>query len=274
MSDPLAARTGATARRAASAILPDGTKRAIDRVRERRYLRRMRPLNEEFVARYGLEVRHGPFTGMQYLPGQEPISGQLIAKLVGSYEAQLYPWIANEWIGGEFDLMIDVGCAEGYYAVGLAYAMPAATVRAYDTYAPARARCEQLAAINGVAERVLVGGECTPRTLQGHPAERVALLCDCEGYESTLLDPRIAPVLRGWSIIVEQHDNIDPSISATIRERFADSHEISILSPDEGEQDDGADIPELAWMSPDQREFVLAERPHGISWALLSPRHP
>lgn len=276
MSDTLAARTGSTARRAASAILPDSSKRAIDRVRESRYRRRMRPLNEEFVARYGLEVRHGPFTGMQYLPGQERISGQLIAKLVGSYESQLYPWIASEWIDGDFDLVIDVGCAEGYYAVGLAYTMPAVTVRAYDTYAPARAQCEQLASINGVAERVLIGGECTPQTLAGLPSERVALLCDCEGYELTLLDPDLAPVLRGWSIIVEQHDNIDPSVSATIRERFEDSHEISIVSPDEDDErtqeQGGPTIPELAWMSPSQREFVLAERPHGITWALLRPR--
>ena len=268
MSNPLAARTSATARRAASAILPDSSKRAIDRVREGRYRRRMRPLNEEFVARYGLEVRHGPFTGMQYLPGQESISGQLISKLVGSYESQLYPWIVSEWIGGDFDVVIDVGCAEGYYAVGLAHTMARATVRAYDTYAPARAQCEQLAAINGVGERVLVGGECTPQTLAGQPPERVALLCDCEGYESTLLDPRVAPVLRGWSIIVEQHDNIDPSISTTIRERFAGSHEISIVTASAADPDG---IPELAWMTPAQRAFVLSERPPLISWALLRP---
>lgn len=269
MSDRSAVGTGGVVRRAASRILPDASKRAIDRVRERRYLRRIRPLNEEFVDRFGLEVRYGPFTGMRYLPGQERISGQLISKLVGSYESQLYPWLEGEWIAGDFDLVVDVGCAEGYYAVGLARAMPRVTVRAYDIYAPARQQCEELARINGVDGRVIVGEECTPETLAGLPPGRVALLCDCEGYERTLLDPALAPGLRGWSIIVEQHDNIDPSISATIRERFSASHEITSVGPDAPEP---ADVAELAWMTPAQRSFVLAERPPKISWALLRPR--
>ncbi len=256
-------------RRTASRIVPDAGKRAIDHVRARRYLQRMRPLNEEFVARYGLEVKHGPFTGMSYLPGQEQISGHLIAKLLGRYESQLYPWIERDWIGGQFDLFVDVGCAEGYYAVGLARAMPNVTVRAYDTYAPAREECGELARINGVADRVLIGEECTPETLAGLPAARVALLSDCEGYERTLLDPDLAPNLRGWSIIVEQHDNVDPSISATIRERFAASHEIEMVSSGVA---DGADAAELEFMTPAQRSFALDERPLPMTWALLRPR--
>jgi hypothetical protein len=263
------APAGSVLRRAASRIVPDSGKRAIDRVRERRYLQRMRPLNEEFVGRYGLEVRHGPFTGMRYLPGQEQISGHLIPKLVGSYESQLYPWLEREWIGGELDTFVDVGCAEGYYAVGLARTMPNVTVYAYDTYGPAREQCEELARINGVEQRVLVGAECSPRTLATLPTSRVALLSDCEGYERTLLDPDLAPNLRGWSIIVEQHDNVDPSISATIRERFRDSHEIETVGSSAAE---GAGIEELAWMTPGQRSFALDERPLPMTWALLRPR--
>ncbi len=257
-------------RRAASRIVPDSGKRTIDRVRARRYLQRMRPLNEQFVGRYGLEVRHGPFAGMQYLPGQERISGHLIAKLLGRYESQLYPWLEHEWIGGDFDLFVDVGCAEGYYAVGLARAMPGVTVRAYDTDRSAREQCAELAHINGLGERVLVGEECTPETLAALPAARVALLSDCEGYERTLLDPALAPNLRGWSIIVEQHDNVDPSISTTIRERFSATHEIATVGSPAA---DGTDVPELGFMAPAERSFVLEERPLPMTWALLRPRH-
>ncbi len=260
---------GSVLRRTASRIVPEAGKRAIDHVRARRYLQRMRPLNEEFVRRNGLEVGHGPFTGMRYLPGQEQISGHLIAKLVGSYESQLYPWMERDWIGGQFDLFVDVGCAEGYYAVGLARAMPDVTVRAYDTYGPAREQCAELARINGVAERVLIGAECTPETLAGLPEGRVALLSDCEGYERTLLDPRLAPNLHRWSIIVEQHDNVDPSISATIRERFAATHEIETVGSNAV---DGSRIEELRWMTPAQRSFALGERPLPMTWALLRPR--
>jgi hypothetical protein len=255
-------------RRIASAVVPDVGKRAIDRARARRFLRRIGPINDEFVRRYGLEVRRGPFAGMRYIPGQEHISGHLIAKLVGSYERQIYPWLA-EWIAGDFDLVIDVGCAEGFYAVGLARAMPGVAVHAYDTYEPARRDCAELARINGVQDRVMIADECTPSTLAAVSEARVALLSDCEGYEKILLDPDSAPNLRRWSIIVEQHDNLDPTIGATIRRRFRETHEIEVVHyvPPGG---DG--LCELGWMSEEQVRLVLHERPLPMSWAVLRPR--
>ena len=58
-------------RRIASAIVPDAGKAAIDRVRERRLMARILPLNDEYVKRYGLTVRRGPFTGMELFTGPE-----------------------------------------------------------------------------------------------------------------------------------------------------------------------------------------------------------
>jgi hypothetical protein len=255
-------------RRIASAVVPDVGKRAIDRARARRFLRRIGPVNDEFVRRCGLEVRRGPFAGMRYIAGQEHISGDLVAKLVGSYERQIYPWLA-EWIAGDFDLVIDVGCAEGFYAVGLARAMPGVAMRAYDIDEPARRDCAQLARINDVQDRVMIADECTPSTLAEVSEARVALLSDCEGYEKILLDPAVAPNLRTWSIIVEQHENLDPTIGATINRRFRETHEIEVVHyvwPAE----DG--FSELAWMTEEQVGLVLDERRPPMSWARLVPR--
>jgi hypothetical protein len=255
-------------RRVASAIVPDAGKRAIDRVNAHRFLRRIGPINDEYVRRYGLDVRRGPFAGLHYMAGQEHVSGHLIAKLVGSYERQLYPWF-EEWIAGDFELVLDVGCAEGFYAVGLARAMPSVEVRAYDIYEPARRDCAALAAANDVQDRVQIAGECTPATLAAVAQTRVALLSDCEGYERILLDPELAPSLRYWSIIVERHDLLDPSISATIERRFGATHEIEVVDyvPPSGE-----DLSELEWLDDERRRLVLDERPLPMSWALLRPR--
>ncbi|MBA3807490.1 MAG: hypothetical protein H0X28_03710 [Solirubrobacterales bacterium] len=257
-------------RKLASTVVPDVGKRAIDRARARRFLRRIGPINDEFVARYGLEVRRGPFAGLRYMSGQEHVSGHLITKLVGTYERQIYPWF-EEWIASELDLVIDVGCAEGFYAVGLARAMAGVQVRAYDTYEPARRDCAELAQTNGVQDRVTIAGTCTPQTLAAVSEKRVALLSDCEGYEKILLDPEKAPSLRHWSIIVEQHDLNDPTISATIRERFGASHEIEVVEyvPPSSEG-----VPELDWLSQEHKQLVLAERPLPMSWAMLRPREP
>jgi len=257
----------------ASAVVPDAGKQAIDRVSARRLLRRIEPLNREFIRRYGLEVRRGPFAGMQmlYLPEQEPAPGNLIAKLVGSYEHQVYRWLQQEWIDGDWDVVVDVGCAEGFYAVGLALAMPWAQVHAFDTYAPARSQCEELARLNGVKGRVLVAEHCDPSTLEQLGRARVALLSDCEGYEKTLLDPALAPSLCSCSIVVELHDNVDPTISSTIHRRFRDTHDIEMIeyAPMAREA-----LPELSWMSESEARLIVEERPQQMSWALLRPRQP
>jgi hypothetical protein len=255
-------------RRLAAAMLPPATRAAIDRARSRRLLRLITPLNDEYVRRYGLEVRHGPFAGMMYTADQQRSSGDLIAKLIGTYECQIYPWF-SDWIAGAFDLIIDVGCAEGFYAVGLARAMPGTEVRAYDIDASSRRKCEELARLNGVHDRVLVAGECTPPTLAEVSEARVALLSDCEGYEKILLDPQAAPNLRSWSIIVELHDINDPTISATIADRFHSTHHIETVHYVPPERQG---LVELSWMNERQAQLVLNERPLPMSWAYLTPR--
>lgn len=261
-------------RKLASAAVPDAGKAVIDRVFARRLIARILPLNDEFVDRYGLKVLRGPFAGMDMTYVRGPLSGHLIAKLTGSYERQIQPWLVDDWISGdsEFDLVIDVGCAEGFYAVGLARAMPGVEVRAYDTYEPARRECAQLAERNGVQDRVVIGEWCTPATLAAIKEKRVALLSDCEGYEKVLLDPQQAPNLRHWSILVEMHDNVDPTISSTIQRRFEDTHDIEIIAYTPAT--DATGLPELSWMTDRQVRLVLDERPPlgMISWALLRPR--
>lgn len=257
-------------RNLASAIVPDAGKRAIDHVRARLLVRRILPLNERYTELHGLEVRRGPFAGMRYTRIEDPAAGNLIAKLVGTYERQIYPWLLKDWIGRDFDVVIDVGCAEGFYAVGLARVMPNATVYAFDTYEPAKRECARLAVHNDVVDRVIVRDFCTPEMLTEFGAANVALLSDCEGYEKMLLDPEIAPNLRTWSLIVEQHDNVDPAISATLRERFSETHDMEVIDflPD----NDAASLPELSWMTDREIRLVLDERPPGISWALFRPR--
>jgi hypothetical protein len=251
-----------------SDVVPSFALRSIDRVRTRRFLSKTGPPTVEYVRRNGLVVARGPFAGMRYLGGLERTSGDLVAKLAGTYERELHPSI-DEWIRSELTDVIDVGCAEGYYAVGLALKMPEVMMHAFDIDADARSRCATLAQLNGVEARVQLGGECTPETLRRFPQRGVALLSDCEGFERRLLDPKLAPQLVGWPILVELHDFIDPDITDTIVSRFAPTHEIELI---DGQGRDN-DLPELGFMSPPERAAVLGERrPGPMRWAHLRPR--
>ena len=250
-----------------SKLIPQRVLRRIDRFREGRILAVTAPAAREYISRYGLEVRHGPFTGMTYLDGLESSVGDLVAKLTGVYERELHGAV-GEWLERGFEHVIDVGSAEGYYAVGFAHAMPNTVVHAYDIDPVARDRTSRMAALNGVTERVVIGRECAPQSLAAFPERGVALLSDCEGGERTLLDPAAAPRLRGWTILVELHDFIDPTISDTILGRFRETHEIEMI-----DMDGRTDVPaELGFATPQQLSKLLSERPPGMRWAHMRPR--
>ena len=266
MTDPASPPRGLP-RRIASAVVPDSGKRLVDRARNRYGMSVIAPANREFVARHGLMVSGGPFAGMEYLPGMESTQGDVVTKLLGSYESELHGAVAA-WRAAPPQLIVNVGCAEGYYAVGLAHAIGSTRVLAHDIDPEARALCARLAQLNGISDRVEVHGECTPQTLTELPADGVALVCDCEGYELTLLDPERVPNLRGWPIIVECHDFVDPSITPTIQRRFAPTHDVVLIRSEA--PDDAA--PELAFMTARQRAAVLGERPVAMNWAALTPR--
>ncbi len=254
-------------RRALSKILPDRVKRMIDRFRERRFQAAVGPAATRFVATSGLEVVQGPFVGMHYIPGLER-TGALVAKLLGAYERELHAAV-HEIVEGSASHLVDVGSAEGYYAVGFARRMPATTVYAYDIDAGSREACARLAVLNDVGSRVVIRGACTPTDLADFPQTGVVLLSDCEGYERTLLDPDAAPVLRHWTILVELHDVVDASISRTIRSRFAGTHAIELIS---GETRNPDEYPELRSFSPRERTAVLNEnRPELMTWAFMRP---
>src|SRR6478752_2830493 len=92
-------------------------------------------LANTFVAQHGAKILGGPFAGMEYV--SVATEGALVPRLLGSYESELHPHL-QAFAEEGLDCVIDVGCAEGYYAVGLARMMPDVAVHAYDIDEKAR----------------------------------------------------------------------------------------------------------------------------------------
>jgi hypothetical protein len=60
-------------------------------------------------------VHYGPFQSMKYI--EHANGNQLLPKILGSYEQPIQDWLWNA-ISKQYETIIDIGCAEGYYAVG------------------------------------------------------------------------------------------------------------------------------------------------------------
>jgi hypothetical protein len=183
-------------------------------------------LEQELVKRSGDRVLSGPFAGMAY-----PVrtsEGSRNPRLIGSYEASLAP-VIEEIVAGGYRTVIDVGCAEGYYAVGLARRMPGARVIARDTDAKAHEFCRAMAEANGVADRVQIGGEVSPQGLAALIDGPTVIVCDTEGAEEVLLDPVAAPGLVGADLLVEVHEGMKAGRLDLLRGRFAPTHEVRVI---------------------------------------------
>lgn len=180
-------------------------------------------LANTFVAHQGSTIWSGPFAGMDYV--RKSTEGALIPRLLGTYESELHPHF-RAFADEGLDCVIDVGCAEGYYAVGLARMMPGVEVFAYDIDAAAREACVELAARNGVGDRVVVGGEFTPTGFETFAGRRVLALVDAEGAEVDLLRPDLSPALAGVNLIVETHDVYRKGALDEMIARFSPTHDI------------------------------------------------
>ncbi len=227
-------------------------------------LQRSSVLQEQFTTAYGLNIQAGLFEGMKYLP--DCAEGCYLPKLLGCYEAELAPYFlaASQ---RPYQAVLNIGCSEGFYAVGLARLMPQVQVFAYDTNLPAHAQCRQLADQNGVGDRVFIDGLFQPADFQKFADRKTLVLCDIEGGEEQLLDPQQASALTQMDIIVELHDGFAPNIQELITQRFEATHQISIVP----HQLRHINLPPLvaAWGSLDQLLTISEWRAFPTPWAVM-----
>lgn len=145
----------------------------------------------------GARVHQGPLVGLEFI--KQSAEGCHVAKLLGTYEQPLQPYVELA-INRGYSKVLNIGCAEGYYAVGMARRMPQTQVLAYDLNEKAQATCSDLAKKNGVADRVSIGALFNVEDFALHAGTDVLIFCDIEGAEKQLLNPELAPALKGMDI--------------------------------------------------------------------------
>ena len=232
--------------------------------RQRRKIeRRIQPALVEITAAHGWIVLAGPFSGLRYV--REARGSVLLPKLLGIYERELHDAVTL-LVTRRPDAIVDVGCAEGYYAIGLARLAPASRVYAFDIDPRARRLCCDMAALNDLGDRVVVKEHCDAHELQAILDDhgRVLVVSDCEGYEDSLLDPFVAPGLANADLLIEVHEFAIPGVKASLLERFGKTHTV-IRVPAVPSDPDSVAL--LRQFDPETRRCCASEyRPPGMEW--------
>ena len=229
-----------------------------------------RAVAKSVLAHLGNTVAGGPFTGMKYIP--EATGSAFTPKLVGSYEAELFPVIAHAG-KSKYDAIIDVGCAEGYYAVGFALVFPVTPVVAYDIDPHAQQLCMDLAVLNGVQGRVAILGSCGPDDLIARTGQRLLVISDCEGYEGDLFTAPVAEALGNSDVIIELHEENAPGLTNKITTVFKETHLQQMLPVTPRRV---RDFPALKKIPLIYRRFAFDELrfKDNQNWLWLTPKKP
>jgi hypothetical protein len=226
------------------------------------FARQLSAVARRIMPALGEVVAEGPFAGMIY--GKDIAEGCVVPKLLGCYEQELHPAL-NRAIETDYSAILNIGCAEGYYTVGLARASPKARVFAWDIDPAAREKTIRNATANGVADRITVEGAFDTAQLNAFDGQRTLVICDIEGAEFELLDPTRSRALAGFDLIVELHPNDERSERAFVS-RFDKTHDVEIV---QSEARDPGRFAVLNTLPVLDRMFALVERLEATPWAVL-----
>jgi hypothetical protein len=229
-------------------------------------------MSRDVLRKTGRAVIAGPFRGMRYV--ETSVLSVYYPKLLGVYERELHP-VIESIIALRPKRIIDIGAAEGYYAVGLARALPDTTVVAYEETDEGRNLLTAMAGLNGVTDHMTIFGRCEPADLKGElvGVGKAVIVCDVEGYEKMLLDPDTVPALRSAWVLVELHEFACRGITEVLRKRFESTHRIVHIQQTVRTRND---YPYNSWYTrllPRAYAIYLVDefRPEPMSWFWMEP---
>lgn len=213
-------------------------------------------------------VKNGPFVGMKILPKYCWGDGDTGGKLLGIYESELFESI-EEVIKADPDLVINYGCAEGFYGIGIAMRLPNTKVVLFDIEPRALDISKENADANSVTN-IEYSNSCNHAYLESllSKATDPVVLMDCEGSEDKILDIEKIPSLSKTTVIVELHDCLVPGITERLINKFKKTHDLEGIS----QYTPNLHIePMLVLSDLDKLILYNENRPVTMTWAVMTP---
>ena len=223
---------------------------------------------------YGLIIAYGPFKGMKLSENLSWSKEDRITQTLGIYEEHVLNKLIYFSNKGS-KRFIDIGAADGYFAVGMAFSKIYKEVYAFEIEQKRQQIIKENAARNSCSERVTVYGQVNVTLLNKHINKdfKSTFLIDIEGAEYNLLSTEMLLLLRGNYVICELHpwyvDNGD-KLQRDLLDRASRLFNIELIQRDYYSPNS---FPELNDLSDEERLVAVGEsRGKNMQWLVLTPK--
>ena len=218
------------------------------------------------------KVSAGPFQGLQLNRDTWWGRSDLGAQCLGVYEKQILDLISAQ---GPFDTFLDIGAADGYYAVGCLHSKMAKKAICFEISEEGQRAIQENWMINDRPGELEILGEANEQSIANIASalpENTLVLVDIEGYEFDLLSQTVISLLSRYTIVIEIHNWINgfenkyPALLRDLDNYF----NISVVKPAERNTQN---IELLRSYTDDNRLLVASERrPCLMRFIHLSPK--
>lgn len=231
-------------------------------------------LSKRLFNRLGGVVRRGAFAGLKIRLEATWGAGDRAGMLLGLYEKEVVDTVTDALRARP--VFIDIGAADGYYAVGVLKAGLAKRSIAFEMNPKARASIKALAELNGVQDNLEIHSTADAGSLASLSVEsfdRCVVLCDIEGAEVFVLNNDALKLLSQAVIVVEIHDHEDMDehqVERILRDRAAPIFDVQSFTT-------GARSPlqiqEISDLAEDDQWLICSEgRKYRQTWLVFRPK--
>jgi len=220
-------------------------------------------------------IIRGVFQGVLLPPEFSWSACDRVSMQLGFYECEVAEYL--EKLSGPSKIIIDVGAADGYFAVSLVAKRMFSKAICFESSEKSRKILVENARQNNVSFKLDIRGHASRETIDGLIIEHasrlneVVFLVDVEGGEVELFTSQVLEKLSRATLLIELHPvQLADEVLAEFKERCSINHEVSLILT--GARNP-SDAPELdCWLDNDRWNVCSEGRYRRGHWLLLEPK--
>jgi len=235
--------------------------------------RRIRVANVVFQQFNGT-IKYGPFKGQKLIDNPWWGTSDKASMILGVYEKEVLDFLTSDLFKNKKSF-IDVGAADGYYAIGLIKNNYFDHCYCFEMSQEGQNIIKRSADENNLSDRVSIYGTATSEFYKEIPKDNFddsVILIDIEGAEFEILESKCLSAISNATVIIEIHNWIE-DFEIKYFKLLVDASKyfsVSFLSPAIKNMND---FDELNHLSDDNRYLICSEgRPNAMRFMVLTPK--